>query len=362
MKILHTEASKGWGGQEIRILREAEGMRERGWEIIFVTSPGAQLAIRAREKNFFVQEIPMEWKYAPISLWELRKLIKNQKVNLVVTHSSMDAWLGGISARLAGCPVVRLRHLSTPIKKGLNSKILYNYLANYTVTTCQSVANIIRNQANLPPERCFSVPTGMDPKSILVQQKDIEDFRKKWNLHSSDFIVGCVCVMRSWKGIADLLKAAHILKEDSSIKWLLVGGGAAESYFRGIAQSLNLNDRVLFTGHLEDPYPALSLMNVFALLSTANEGVSQASLQAAFLKKPLITTKIGGLPEVCIEGKNGFHVAINDPKEVATAISKLKENPQLRLQFGEWGYHMVMGKFTFTKTLNEMESLYRKLI
>lgn len=362
MKILHTEASKGWGGQEIRIFKEAHAFAEKGWEISFATAPNAELASKAKGKGFFVEEIEMKWKSAFQAVFKLMRLIRSRSIDVVVTHSSMDSWLAGIAAKLTGTPVIRLRHLSTPIKKGLNSRILYNFLANYTVTTCQSIAEVIRKQANLTEERCFSVPTGINADSIQLSPDQITQFRKQWNIKETDFVVGTLCVMRSWKGIADLLKAAHILKEESSVKWLIVGGGPAESYFKDIAKSLELHASVIFTGHLENPYPSLAAMDVFALLSTANEGVSQASLQASILKKPLITTNIGGLGEVCIPSKNGFIVPVNSPEIVSDAVQKLLKDPSTRQKYGEWGCQYVKEKFSFDWTLDTMEKLYQSLL
>jgi glycosyltransferase involved in cell wall biosynthesis len=359
MKILHTEASTGWGGQEIRILKEAEGMRQRGYEIFFVTSPGAQLAKRARLSGFSVEEVPMVWKATVQALWKLCKFIRKNKLDLIVTHSSMDAWLAGIAGRLTNIPIIRTRHLSTPIRSGWNSKLLYNHLADTTVTTCKEVARIIQKQATLSESRCFSVPTGVDPKSIVAELQDVEDFRNKWKLSPSDFVVGTVCVLRSWKGIADLLQAAKILKNEKEIKWLIVGGGSAENYFKEMANSLDVNQNVIFTGQLENPFPAMASMDVFTLLSSAHEGVSQSVLQAAFLKKPLITTPTGGLCEVCIHNQTGFLVDVNKPDDVAEYILKLRSNKELRNKFSQNAHQLVIENFTFQQTLDAMEKAYK---
>ncbi len=73
------------------------------------------------------------------------------------------------------------------------------------------------------------------------------------------------------------------------LKWILIGGGHEESY-RKKAQELSLPNWI-FTGHLINPFPAIASLDHFALLSNAHEGVSQASLQAAYLEKPLLMTQ-----------------------------------------------------------------------
>lgn len=126
MKILHTEASPGWGGQEMRILREAEGMRSRGHEVIFAIREAGGLVKPARDAGFLVYEIPFTKKTLFSTFFQLLKIIRKQAIDLVNTHSSFDAWIGGLAAKLSGSRVIRTRHLSTPIRTGWNSRILYN--------------------------------------------------------------------------------------------------------------------------------------------------------------------------------------------------------------------------------------------
>ena len=169
MRILHTEASNGWGGQEIRILRESEGMRERGYQVCFAVTEGGKLAKRAREAGFTAYEFPIGRKYLLSAFMNLRKVIKKEKIDIVNTHSSWDSWIGGFAARSIGVKVIRTRHLSAYIRSGLNSKILYGKLADAVVTTCESVAQVIRKQAGIEINRCRSIPTGVDPKKLVVK-------------------------------------------------------------------------------------------------------------------------------------------------------------------------------------------------
>src|SRR5579872_4036410 len=124
MFILHTESSRGWGGQEIRILREAEGMRRKGHTVIFAVEKGGKLIAEARTRNFIVYEMRFKKPFALFTLIKLLRILYKQRIDLVNTHSSLDAWMGGIAAKILGKKVVRTRHLSTPIRKGLNSLLL----------------------------------------------------------------------------------------------------------------------------------------------------------------------------------------------------------------------------------------------
>jgi glycosyltransferase involved in cell wall biosynthesis len=360
MKILHLEASPGWGGQEMRILREAEGMRARGHELIFAVMLGGKLIEKACKAGFTVFPLNFHKSNWPICLFQLVSMIRKHKIDLVNTHSSLDAWIGALSARMAKVPIVRTRHLSTPIKPGWNSRILYGKLADFVVTTCTSIIPMIVLQSGRAQQDCQSIPTGVDPEKISFSDEASKKFRKELGIGQGELLVGTACFLRSWKGILDFLKAADLLRDTPGIKWVIIGGGH-EAEYRQKAKELKLDGIVHFTSHLENPFPALGALDVFALLSTAHEGVSQAILQAAYLKKPLIATPVGGLSEVCIDRVTGIQVAPFSPQEVAKAVLELNGNPSLREQMGQSGRSLVEVRFTFEETLTQMEKVYSLL-
>lgn len=355
MRILHTESSNGWGGQEIRILKEAIGLRQRGHEIFFAVVKGGKLIDYARKEGFTVYEIDFRRSSAFLALWNLLRIISRHKINVVNTHSSLDAWLGGLAAKIAGSKVIRTRHLSTPVRGGLNALLLYRGLADFIVTTSSVIIPKLAEQARLPISRFQCVPTGVEPFQVVADE--VKTFREKLGVKENDILIGTVCVVRSWKGIQDFIGAARLLKDAPHLKWVIVGGGYLDHFRHLVDDSM----QVIFTGHLDRPLPAIAALDIFALLSTAHEGISQASLQAAYLKKPLITTTIGGLPEVCLEGLTGIQVPPSSPEKVAEAVSRLASNPHLRESYGIAGCKLVEEKFMMQHTLHQMEKVLKSV-
>ncbi len=358
MRILHTEASPGWGGQELRILYELESMRKRGHHLLLAVQKGGGLVVPAKAAGFKVIEVCYSKARVLPIIWQLWRLVREEGIEIINTHSSLDAWLGGIVGKLCGKKVIRTRHLSTPIRKGLNSHLLYNWLADSVATTCEEAAERIRRQAHLSVTRCRSVPTGIDPEQIHYNQEEVAAFRAQMGVRANEYLAGTLCILRGWKGISDLLQAAKLLEHIDSLKWVIVGSGGSEEHFRQEWRRLGLADRVIFTGPLFPPYTALMAMDIFLLLSQAHEGVSQATLQAAWLEKPLITTSVGGLKEVCLDGVTGFLVPQCDPTQVAHAVTKLIADSSLRKEMGKKGKELVRDKFLLSYTLDQMEKMY----
>ncbi len=355
MHILHTESSNGWGGQEIRILKESLGLKSQGFEVSLAVARGGKLIDYARKSGIQVFEIDFKRSHALQALWQLCKIIRQNKISVVNTHSSLDSWLGRIAARLTHRPVVRTRHLSTQIRGGLNARLLYNNLADFVVTTSSCIIPALQEKAHLPSSRIQCIPTGVEP--FNVDSKEVEKFRRSLDIKPGQILIGSLCVVRSWKGIQDMIAAAKLMRHDPRLRWVVVGGGYLENFKHLVDPDLPF----IFIGHLDNPNPALAAFDIFTLLSTANEGISQASLQAGFLKKPLITTSIGGLPEVCIEGKTGFVVPPSSPEKVAGAVIKLADDPLLRKQMGDAAHELVIRHYLLEHTLDNMAFVFDSL-
>ena len=345
----------------MRILREAVGMRRRGHTLLFAVAKGAELGRRAAEAGFEVRFLPFAKSRIRTAV-ALMRWIRKARIDIVNTHSSIDAWTGGVAAKLCGCAVVRTRHVSASVRGGLNAWLLYRVLADAVVTTCRATALALQRKAHLPAARCRSIPTGVEPIELRSDPQKRAAFRKSLGVTEGDLLVGTLCVLRKWKGIHDLLHAAKELEQEPRLKWVIVGAGPSEREMRQEWTRLGLAKRVAFTGFIDPPFDALAAMDLFCLLSTENEGVSQASLQAAYLQKPLITTPVGGLPEVCLDGKTGFIVPPGSPQEVARRVLELSRDGKLRQSMGEEARKLVMTKFTFTATLQGMEEVYRLVL
>lgn len=357
LTLLHTEASMGWGGQEIRIFKEMIGLNERGWTTMVACHPESALFLNALEHNLAV--IPVRWSYKnSLSIFkQLRKVIFECNVDLVNTHSSVDAWLGAIAAKSCSLPVVRTRHLSTPIKGGWNAQLLYGKLADHIVCTSQKAVELV--QSHLGKEApAICVATGVETHKLDRALKESEKTRQELGLSQNDIAISTACVLRSWKGLEEFLEAANTFASQPHIRFFIFGGGPGLVHYKNLHQSKYPLANVRFMGHREDIERYLAASDIFCLLSSAHEGISQATLQAAYLGKPLITTDIGGLSEVCLHEQTGKVVKAKQAQEVTLAMNDLIKDPVKRLEMGKKGHHLVANQFTFSQTLDEMERIF----
>ncbi len=361
LTLLHTEWSSGWGGQEIRILAESKAFRDRGYKVLLATQPDGLLFQRASEAGFEVFRVPMHKGLNFGAVAALRRIIERNAVDIVHTHSSVDHRLAGMAARLAGRPVVRSRHLSTPIKRSPFSHFLYTKLADRVITSGEFIRKAMVEFNKMPAEQIVSIPAGIDVAQFSLQRA-LPDVRADFAIPPDAFVVGIVGVLRSWKGHGDLIRAFVKLRESvPDARLMIVGEGVQRPAIEAQIRETGLMDAIFLTGHQKDPAPFIKAMDVVCLPSYANEATSQVLPQAMAMRRAVVSTDIGGLPEVVIDGVTGLVVPPRDADALCDRLLTLQRDPALRQRLADAGYDHTQKHFTFEGMIDRTEAVYRSL-
>jgi glycosyltransferase involved in cell wall biosynthesis len=360
MRILHTECSRGWGGQELRILAEACGLAGRGHEVWLAAPPESRIAEAAATRGLPVVPVGFHRPWGVRDVLVLRRAIARLQIDIVNTHSSWDAWIGGLAGRLAGKGVrlVRTRHLSTPIPRSRSSRLLYLRLADHVVTTGEAIRQRMIEDNGFAGNRITSVVTGVD-LARFRPAREAAAVRQALGLPGSVPVVGTVSTIRSWKGHLDLLAAIASLRADRDIRGLLVGDGPYAEVVRSRVRELRLAGAIVMPGQREDVADLLSAMDVFAFPSTANEGVPQAVLQAMALRRPVVAAQAGGIPEVVRDGETGILVPPRDPSALALGIGRALDDGRAVERWVAAAADLVQAEYTVKAMLDKIEGVYR---
>ncbi len=365
LTILHTEASEGWGGQEIRILEEAAGHQRRGHHVLLAASPRSAILSRARRAGIETQALEMSKTRIPHALRSLRRVIRDCRVQVVHTHSSRDSWIGGLAARsLPQRPIlVRTRHLSTPISRSWLSRLVYYYLPDLVITTGEAIRKEMIETNGFDPRRIVSIPTGVDLEQFSFNPSARQTVRCELGLSEEVPLVGIVAVLRSWKGHLDFLEAAsRVLKEEPRCRFIIVGEGPQRDRIRAEIRRLDLGIQVSMLGHREDVPAILSAMDLFVLPSFGHEGVPQAVLQALAVGLPVVASRTGSIPEVIHDGQTGALVPPRQPDLLASAILRLVRNREEGRALAQNGRALVRRHHTLEAMLERIEQCYHRLL
>ena len=358
MRIVHTESSLGWGGQEIRVLSESQGLIKRGHDVKLLCPAEARIYSEAAAWNVPAIALPIA-KKRPRGVSALLEWFKSNRCDVVSTHSSTDSWLTALTLLVLGRPVpmVRTRHISAPVPTNAPTRWLYTRATARIVTTGEALKKELVERNGFPALRIDSVPTGIDPQRF--HPGDASKMRQFVKLPQDKALVGIVATLRSWKGHRYLIEALAQLPEDVGL--VIVGDGPMREQLEALVDRHGLRVRTWFAGNQQDVRPWLQALDVFALPSYANEGVPQALLQAMLVGLPCVTTAIGGIPELAKDGETALVVAPQDAAALRAAIQRLFDDLDLRSRLGKAARRHGEARFSHKAMLDSMERIYREV-
>jgi glycosyltransferase involved in cell wall biosynthesis len=357
MRIVHTESSLGWGGQEIRILSEAQGLIRRGHDVKLLCPPEARIYSEAGSWDVPAIALPIA-KKRPRGVRALLDWFRANRCDVVSTHSSTDSWLTALSLLVLGRPVpmVRTRHISAPVPTNAATRWLYTRATARIVTTGEALKKELVERNGFPALRIDSVPTGVDPQRFAPGDRTAA--RNAVKLPHDKTLVGIVATLRSWKGHRYLVEAVAAMP--NGVGLVIVGDGPQRAALEALVDRQALRSRTWFAGNQRDVLPWLQALDIFALPSYANEGVPQALLQAMLAALPCVTTSAGGIPELAKDGETALVVAPQDVEGLRKAIRTLLENADLRARLGENARRHCEARFSYQAMLDRMERIYRE--
>jgi glycosyltransferase involved in cell wall biosynthesis len=363
LRILHTESSIGWGGQEIRILTEAQGMLERGHEVTLLTAPSADIYPAAKARNIPVVALPIE-KKRPRALLAMRRWLAAHRARFEVinTHSSTDSWLVALArASLKDVPpVVRTRHVSTRVNNNRGTRWLYGSACAHIVTAGEALKRQLARDNGFALERMTSVPTGIDLERF--RPMDRAAARRELGLDERHAL-GIVATLRDWKGHDYLLDAwAHLAPRFADWQLLVIGEGPQRARLEARVAAEGLTASVRFVGNQHNVPVWLNGLDLFTLPSYGDEGVPQAIMQAMACALAVVATPVGAIEEAVQRGRTGLIVPARDAPALAAALGALLEDPARRTALGRAGREYAEAHFGLERMLDGMEAVFRRVI
>jgi glycosyltransferase involved in cell wall biosynthesis len=345
-RILHTEWSNGWGGQEQRIILECRKMLALGHQVVIACQPGSGILQKARENQIPVAEVVIRGSIDPLAIWGLYRIIKKHRINVVNTHSGKDSWPGGFAAKLAGVDLlVRTRHLSNPIaNKPFN---FIHRMADGIITTGETIRTTMIRDNGIDPEKIISIATGVTLTRFDPDNVSGTSLRKEFALPDQGPVVAMVAVLRSMKRHDLLIEAAKVLsREFAGLRFLIVGEGPGREWLEGLIREAGLEEHVILTGYRGDVPRILALADVVVLTSDRNEGVPQSLSQAMAMGRPVVASPIGSITELVIDGRTGLLAEAGNAQAFAGAIRRLLSDDGLRRELGAAAKAHILAAYT----------------
>jgi glycosyltransferase involved in cell wall biosynthesis len=352
-------------------------LREEGFRVTLVSSPGALLRRTAAIQGVEAVAIPMMREIAPIadfvSLLRLWQLLRSLKPDLTEFSTPKAGLLGTLAAMLAGVPlrIYMLRGLKLEGSSGYKRRILW--LAERSASACAHV--VLCNSASL---RAEALTQGVAPEAKLhllglgsSNGVDVDRFspgpdelRERLGILRTDPVIGFVGRLTRDKGLPELIEAFEtILKAEPSAHLLLVGwfDASEDALSDALRHRIASYPRIHSTGFVNETAPYYRAMDML-VLPTWREGFPNAALEAAASGIPVITTLSTGSRDAVVPEVTGLLIPPGYPEAISEAVLKLLRNPARRRRMGEAGRAWVLEHFVDRRVLGLAAAYYKLLL
>jgi glycosyltransferase involved in cell wall biosynthesis len=305
------------------------------------------------------------------ALRQLEKILREQKPDIVHTHSGKAGILGRLAARRAGVPVI-LHHIHGP-SFGPFQGVLANWIftaaerhaagvTTHFVCSAQAMTRLYLAAGIGRPEMYTRIFSGF-PVEPFANAANDPALRSQLGLAPDTFVIGKIARLTPLKGHEDLFTAFQkLLPQLPRARLLLVGDGRLRTQLEARARTLGLADKVVFTGLVPpgDVPRYVGIMDCLAHLS-AREALSRALPQALAAGKPVVSYDFDGADEICLDGETGFLVRTGDTATITQRLLQLANDAPLRERLGRRGRQFVRENFAVEQMVNNLYALYLKL-
>lgn len=380
--VLNIVPDERLGGPQRRVFEVARRLQERNIETIVVMPHGEdtyasildQAGVGHRQMGCF-RRLPRPDSIRSLVAWLLCALpaallvfllVRREKADVVHVNGILNVQ-GALAARLAGAKLVwhinDVRDLGS-IRWPL--RILLRSWADWIIMASAAAwANWFGDGTGEPSNMTVLYPP-VDTDEFCPLEDPLP-IRRELGIADGEKVVGIVGNMNPAKGHEHFLAAAKVVRDVvSDVRFLVVGQSldSQQAYWelvQGLIRSLGLDREVVLAGQRTDVARMLNAMDVFVLTSKF-EAAPIVLLEAAACAKPIVATRVGGVPELVREGENAILTMPEDPNEIADAVLRLLNEPEEARRMGERGRQLAVERFNAEACADKHEEIYRRAV
>jgi glycosyltransferase involved in cell wall biosynthesis len=384
IKVLRVIARLNMGGPALHVAYLTAGLTKRGYDTTLVAGSLARgedsMAFVADGLGLEVVRIDeLGREISPLrdlrATFQLARLIRRERPQILHTHTAKAGTVGRVAALLAGSrrpPIIVhtfhghvLRGYFGPVRSWF-FRILERRLAAGTtalIAVSPQVRDDLVSLGVAPSDRFVVVRLGIElEQRVASEQNGRAESRRYLGIPADRFAVGWIGRMTAVKRTDDVLVAFKRLRDEGVDAVLcMVGDGPDRVQLERRAHELGVIRDTLFLGYQEDVAPFYSAFDTLVLPSS-NEGTPVSAIEALAAGRPVVATRVGGVPDVVRDGEDGFLVETGDTVELAARLAQLARDPELRERMGQQGRERVLPRYAVDRLVDDVDRLYRSLL
>ena len=382
-RILRVIARLNVGGPALHVSYLTRGLAHRGYDTTLVAG---KLARGEDSMSYVADSLGLDVRplaamhrevspvYDPIAVTRLVGEIRRVRPHILHTHTAKAGAVGRAAALLAGDarPPVIVHTYHGHVLSGYFDPLRTQFfreteraLARHTdrlVAVGPEVRDDLVALGVAPPEKFSVIRLGIDLESRVLTVDRRAEFRHLFGIPEDRFVVGWIGRMTAIKRVPDILAAFKALRDRGVEATLcLVGDGPDRDAIEQLASDLGIVRDVLLVGYQRDVAPYYAFFDAL-LLPSANEGTPVVAIEALAAERPVVASRVGGVPDVVDDGESGFLVEVGDIEALADRLEQLARDPELRARLGRTGRKRVVPRYRVERLVDDVDELYRELL
>ncbi len=375
MKILHIIDSGGLYGAEVMLLNLMAGQQNAGLHPLLCSIGTAsqgekEIEKQARSQGMEVITIRFRAGLNPLGIYRLLRTAHTRNIDIIHTHGYKGNILAGIVPRVfRKIPMVSTLHGWTNTRT-LSKLALYEWLDKRMLRYREAVVAVNKLMllnpavvaAKIDPDKLYIVNNGIARDPINRKMTELPGYLPIKEFSGDSFVIGAIGRLSQEKGYEFLLRAiASLHREGRNIRLVLAGEGPLKKDLQQLATSLGIDKHVMFTGYLAN---ASDYLNCFRILviSSLSEGLPITLLEAMRAGVPVISTRVGGIPDVIEDGNSGILVQPTDADGLSSAIKQLADDPLVCESLANNASIRFRERFTSERMTMSYLDIYKKII
>ena len=303
-------------------------------------------------------------RFNPLTLKDFLGVIKDQKIEVMHVHGYGASNFGRLAGIITGIPIIVHSHdddRNYPWYQRLADLLLCKF-TNRAIAASGSVRDSCIMKRNISQDRVVVMHNGIPTEKFIMPPLDeIEKEKGRWGISLTSKVVGAVARLREEKGIEYMLRGVkNVLAVFPETVFVIVGDGALREQLEVLSKKLEIEDKTLFCGYLEDVTSIMSIFDI-VVMPSLTEGSPLALMEAFAMGKPIIATNVGGIKEILNDGKTGLLVPSKDPESLASKITYLLDNEQEAARLGT-NAHEESKDYNISHYMRRLEKLYDEVI
>lgn len=362
--ILYMIETSGPGGAEQMLISMIEALNKEKYKPYVCLLKDGWLNQQLIDRNITTIILPQHGTLDIKWILKCIKYIKDTKINLMHAHEFAMNTYAAIISRLIGTPCVTTVHGKNYCWEKWHRRLLYRFVSRSTqmIAVSSDIKNFLIKTVGVPTRNIHTILNGINIEKYSHDNDKPLKLSDNGNLIDTYPVIGCVGNLYPVKGHIYFIRAAAlILKDYPNAAFVIAGRGQLLDELKNEAHNLGIEEHIHFLGFREDIPSLLQSFDIFVLPSLS-EGLPLSILEAMAAKTPVISTNVGGIPEVIKEEETGLLVDPKDPEALSQKLHILLSNNQLKQDLITNAFNKVTKLYSTNRMIYSYTKIYENLL